>query len=430
MTTVTMPQLGESVTEGTILEWFKQPGDAVKLDDALCEIETEKVTAELPSPFEGTMGEILVPQGETVDVDTPLCEIDVGAATAVAREPDAGATTAVTPEPVAVSASVEREAPAPTSDDGQAPTMVPHRAPGPRKRLYSPVVMQLAQEYGLDLTQIDGSGIGGRVTRKDVQATIAAEALPKTPKPAEPALVTPPEAPPVEAPEGTDYAVVTLSPTRKSIAAAMSRSNREAPQAWTMVEVDVTGLVRLRNEEKERYREDLGLDLTLLPYFTVAVARSLGEHPELNARWDGDELRRYRPLNLGIAVATDHGLIVPVIHDSASLSLVGIARQINDLAERARTRKLRIEDIEGGTFTVNNTGAFGSITSKPIVNYPQVAIVSMERVVRRPVVVEDDAIAVRSMLNVCLSFDHRALDGDEAGAFLASMKQHLEAFGS
>lgn len=417
MATVTMPQLGESVTEGTILEWFKQPGDAVKLDDALCEIETEKVTAELPSEFEGIMGEILVPQGETVEVDTPLCVVET-------------VTPATAPEPAAAAARAEPVAVTRMTDDGQAPVMTPHRAPGPRKRLYSPVVMQLAQEYGVDLTKIDGSGIGGRVTRKDVQASIAAEALPKTPKPAEPALVTPPEALPAEAPDDADYTVVRLSPTRKSIGAAMSRSNREAPQAWTMVEVDATGLVRLRNEEKEHYRERLGLEITLLPYFTLAVARSLSDHPELNARWDGDELRRYRPLNLGIAVATEHGLIVPVIHDAASLSLLGIARHINDLAERARTRKLRIEDIEGGSFTVNNTGAFGSITSKPLVNYPQVAIVSMERVVKRPVVVEGDAIAVRSMLNVCLSFDHRALDGDEAGAFLASMKQQLEAFGA
>lgn len=418
MATVTMPQLGESVTEGTIIEWFKKPGDVVRLDDALCEIETEKVTAELPSEFEGIMGEILVPQGETVEVDTPLCVVEVKASAPASLDP------------VAVTAPAEPVALAPASDDGKHPVAAPHRAPGPRKRLYSPVVTQLAQQYGLDLTKIDGSGIGGRVTRKDVQATIAAEAQPKVSKPAEPALVTPPEAPSPEPPEDADYTVVTLSPTRKSIGAAMSRSNREAPQAWTMVEVDVTGLVRLRNEEKERYREDLGLDITLLPYFTLAVAQSLSEHPGLNARWDGDELRRYRPLNLGIAVATEHGLIVPVIHDAASLSLVGIARQINDLAERARIRKLRIDDIEGGTFTVNNTGAFGSIISKPIVNYPQVAIVSMERVVKRAVVVEGDAIAVRSMLNVCLSFDHRALDGDEAGAFLASMKRELEEFGA
>jgi 2-oxoisovalerate dehydrogenase E2 component (dihydrolipoyl transacylase) len=194
-----------------------------------------------------------------------------------------------------------------------------------------------------------------------------------------------------------------------------------------MVEADVTGLVRRREAEKEGYARREGVDLTLLPYFTAAVCETLREYPVLNARWENDELRAYRAQNVGIAIATESGLVVPVVHNAGDLSVAGLAKQIADLVQRAHARKLRIEDVEGGTFTVNNTGVFGSIASKPIVNYPQVAIVTMERVVKRPVVVEGDGIAVRSMMNICLSFDHRAMDGLEAGNFLASLRLRLEA---
>jgi 2-oxoisovalerate dehydrogenase E2 component (dihydrolipoyl transacylase) len=221
-----------------------------------------------------------------------------------------------------------------------------------------------------------------------------------------------------------------MSATRRTIAENLTRSNLEAPQAWTMVEADVTKLVALRAREKERFQREEGIDLTLLPYFTAAVCETLREFPMLNARWEGGELRRYHSLDIGIAVASESGLVVPVIHGAGDLNVSGLAKRIADAAQRAHSRKLRIEDIEGGTFTVNNTGAFGSITSKPIVNYPQVAIVTMERVVKRPVVMTDDAIAVRSIMNVCLSFDHRAMDGLEAGGFLAALKRRLEAVGS
>jgi 2-oxoisovalerate dehydrogenase E2 component (dihydrolipoyl transacylase) len=218
-----------------------------------------------------------------------------------------------------------------------------------------------------------------------------------------------------------------LTATRRTIAENLKRSNLEAPQAWTMVEADVTNLVHLREREKVLFAREEGIDLTLLPYFAATVCETLREFPILNSGWEGDELRRYRAQNLGIAIATERGLVVPVVHDAGDLSVTGLAKRIADLVQRAHARKLRVEDIEGGTFTVNNTGAFGSIASKPIVNYPQVAIVSMERVVKRPVVVENDAIAVRSIMNVCLSFDHRAMDGVEAGGFLASLKRRLEA---
>ena len=412
MATVTMPQLGESVTEGTVLQWLKKPGDTVALDESLCEIETEKVAAELPSPFEGTMGEILVPEGETVEIDVPLCTI-IEAAPA-------------SPEPAPVAAvetaAVETEAAATAADNSRA-------------GVYSPVVQRLAAKHDIDLAAIAGSGRGGRVTRKDVQALIderereaaAADGIPPAaaPLPLPDGEVVPtPEVATVAASDA--YDVVPLSPTRRKIGENMARSTAEAPQAWMMVEADVSGLVDLRSRERERF---VGVDLTYLPYFASTVAHTLTDFPELNARWHGDELRRYRRVNLGIAIATERGLVVPVVPNARDLSVAGLARRIDDLVARAHAGKLRIEDMETGTFTVNNTGAFGSIASNPIVNHPQIGIVTMERVVRRPVVVEGDAIAIRSMMNVALSFDHRALDGAEAGAFLAALKERLEALG-
>lgn len=412
MATVTMPQLGESVTEGTVLQWLKQPGDTVALDESLCEIETEKVAAELPSPFEGTLGEIFVPEGETIEVDAPLCTI-VEAASA---SPEAAP--AVVAEPVSAEAN------------GQA-AVADHSRAG----VYSPVVQRLAAKHDIDLAAIAGSGRGGRVTRKDVQALIddrereaaAADGIPPAAAPLplpEGEVVPPPEVATVAASDA--YDVVPLSPTRRKIGENMARSTAEAPQAWMMVEADVSGLVDLRARERERFA---GVDLTYLPYFASAVAHTLTDFPELNARWHGDELRRYRRVNLGIAIATERGLVVPVVPNARDLSVAGLARRIDDLVARAHSGKLRIEDMEAGTFTVNNTGAFGSIASNPIVNHPQIGIVTMERVVRRPVVVEGDAIAIRSMMNVALSFDHRALDGAEAGAFLAALKERLEALG-
>ena len=414
MATVTMPQLGESVTEGTVLQWFKQPGDTVALDESICEIETEKVAAELPSPFEGTLGEIFVPEGETIPVDAPLCTIIEVAGSAPEDE--------MAPVAAAAVDGAAAEAPAPTADHSRA-------------AVYSPVVQRLATRHDIDLTAIAGSGRGGRVTRKDVQAIID-----EREREAAAADGIPPAAAPLPLPDGEvvptpevstvvpsdAYDVVPLSATRRKIAENMARSTAEAPQAWMMLEVDVTGLVALRTRERERF---VGVDLTYLPYFASTVAHTLTDFPEMNARWQGDELHRYRRVNLGIAIATERGLVVPVVPNARDLSVAGLARRIDDLVARAHAGKLRIEDMEAGTFTVNNTGAFGSIASNPIVNHPQIGIVTMERVVRRPVVVDDDAIAIRSMMNVALSFDHRALDGAEAGAFLAALKERLEALG-
>ena len=411
MATVTMPQLGESVTEGTVIQWFKKPGDSIALDEPLCEIETEKVAAELPSPFEGTLGEILAPEGETVDVDAPLCTI-IQAGSQPPPPPPPAPVAAGEPAMVAAAASEAAD------DDSRA-------------GVYSPVVQRLAARHDIDLAAIAGSGRGGRVTRKDVQEIIdarereaaAVAGAPPTTVPLSEGEVVPAREAATVAFSG-EFDVVPLSPTRRKIGENMVRSTQEAPQAWMMVEADVTGLVALRTRERERF---VGVDLTYLPYFASTVAHTLTDFPELNARWHGDELRQYRRVNLGIAIATERGLVVPVVPNARDLSVAGLARRIDDLVARAHAGKLRIEDMEVGTFTVNNTGAFGSIASNPIVNHPQIGIVTMERVVRRPVVVDDDAIAIRSTMNVCLSFDHRALDGAEAGAFLAALKERLEA---
>jgi 2-oxoisovalerate dehydrogenase E2 component (dihydrolipoyl transacylase) len=431
MVVVKMPQLGESVTEGTIIQWFKQPGDPVAFDEPLCEIETEKVTAELPSAFEGTMGAILVPQGETVDVDTPLCEIvEAGAAPAGVSVPPGAEDLPVPAAPGGWSGgpmAIREDEPAPAPEPVSAAvpaaraaaSPVSARSPEPRSRFYSPVVMRLATEHNINLESISGSGVGGRVTRKDIEAAIKSGTAPVARPRVEQRRPTPHS-------DGA-YTPVPLTGTRKTIAERLTRSNLEAPQAWTMVEADATALEAARARERARF-EAAGGKLTLLPFFTLAVCQTLAEFPALNARWEDGELRRYAALNIGIAVAAETGLVVPVVHNAGELSGIGLANRINDLAELAHSRSLRIEDIEGGTFTVNNTGSFGSIASKPIVNHPQVAIVTMERVVRRPVVVDGDAIAIRPMFNICLSFDHRAMDGLDAGQFLAALKARVENF--
>ena len=416
MATVTMPQLGESVTEGTVLHWLKQPGDAVALDDSLCEIETEKVTAELPSPFAGTMGPQLVPEGEVALVGQPLCEIaEAGARAGSSRVPVSAGTRPDATVPVAAAEPPAASLTSPT--DTVAATS---RNPEPRARFYSPAVVRLAREHGVALDDVAGTGIGGRVRRKDVEQAIERAS----------------RAPVVAASStehlhdtGPAYRVAELTPTRRTIATNMQRSMRDAPQAWTMIEADVTALVALRDSDRGAFEERHGVRLTLLPYFVRAACQALRRFPILNARWSGDELRIFADLDIGIAVGTEAGLVVPVVHQADRLSVEGLAVAINELAEKARNRRLRIEDIEGGTFTVNNTGAFGSIASKPIVNNPQVGIVTMERAVRRPIAIDDQTVGIRWMMNVCLSFDHRAMDGTDAGGFLAALRELLEAPG-
>ncbi len=403
---IKMPQLGESVTEGTVEKWLKREGEFVKRDEPIVEVVTDKVNAEIPSPFEGTLVKIDAGEGQVVRVGAVIAQIET-AATAAAP---AAAPAAATP----------KAAPAPTAAPAPAPAAAPaQRAPATDEHArLSPAVRKLAAERGIDPTSIQGSGLGGRVTREDVLAASAA--------PAAPARAAAPAPPPAPAKlDGGREELVKLSVMRRSIADHMVRSLATSPHAWTLQEVDVTNLVRYREAEKDGFRARHGTALTYLPFVAQLLGRALKQFPWLNSTWtdDGVVLKRY--LNLGIAVSIPDGLIVPVLKDADQLGFSELVRRINDLIERSRNKQLKPEDVQGGTFTLNNTGATGSVASQPIINQPQAAILTTEAIVKRPVVI-GEGIAVRDMMNMCLSFDHRIIDGMMAGQFLSFMKQGLE----
>lgn len=441
-TKVLMPQLGESVTEGTISRWLVNVGDLVNKYDPLAEVATDKVNAEVPSSVSGRVTEIIVPEGDTVAVGTHILSIEESGegAVPVNETPTATATTTAT----APSTNVATPQPIPQQ-------VVVNAAPAPvgQKQRYSPAVMRLAQEHGLDLSEITGTGAEGRITRKDVQRIIdqggAAAVQPTSPAVAQPVVniastATTPAVPvtpdtsaaispsPAAAPVGHGDQIIPVTPVRKTIASRMVQSKHEAPHAWTMVEVDVTNLVNYRNQVKDEFKRKEGVNLTFLPFFIKAVVEGLKEYPILNSTWAGDKIIVKKEINISIAVSTEDALYVPVIKDADQKSIYGIAKSIEDLAARTRAGKLTLEDMSGGTFTVNNTGSFGSVLSAPIINAPQAAIISVESIVKRPVVI-NDMIAVRSMVNLCLSLDHRVLDGLVCGRFLQSVKQKLEHIG-
>ena len=412
---IKMPQLGESVTEGTVDHWLKHEGDFVKRDEPLVEVVTDKVNAEIPSPFEGKLVKISAGEGETVRVGAVIGQIEVaGAGTAANPVQEAGvAQTEVPPAPA------KQQAPAIPAisaggDEGN----------GERAKL-SPAVRKLAAEHGIDAASLRGSGMGGRVTRDDVLAAVgsgpAATAAPAAPA-ARPAPGPAPKAAPLD---GTREELVKLSVMRKSIAEHMVRSLATSPHAWTLQEIDVTNLVRYREAEKESFKVRHGAALTYLPFVVQVVCDVIKEYPWLNSTWtdDGVVLKRY--INMGIAVSIPDGLIVPVLKDADQRGFTDLVRALNDLIERARTKQLKVEDVQGGTFTLNNTGATGSVASQPIINQPQAAILTTESIVKRPVVI-NDAIAVRQMMNMCLTFDHRIVDGMMAGQFLGAVKRRLE----
>jgi len=433
-----MPQLGESVTEGTITRWLKAEGDEVEIDEPLAEVDTDKVNAELPSPVAGTIEKFLVSEGTTVDVGTEIVlvalagESDSPAADAPPQENTAAdAPTEEFPasgtEAQPVAQDNERERTAARADgDGRAEI---EDAETLRLTRSSPVVRRLADEHGVEITEIPGTGTGGRVTRKDIEGYIEEreEREEYAPPRAREAPVEPePEIERVPLYEGDR--VEELTGIRRAIANRMSVSKREAPHAWTMVEADVSDLAALREREKAAFTEREGIKLTYLPFIVEAVVESLREHPVLNSVWDGDRIILRKRMNVGVAVDLEDALIVPVIPDADELNILGLARKIDDVVRRARARQLGTEDVSGGTFTVNNPGALGSVVSTPIINHPQAAILSAEAVVKRPVVI-DDAIAVRSMMNLEVSFDHRVLDGGAALKFLNAVKRRLEAYG-
>ena len=420
--TITMPQLGETVTEGTVAQWLKKPGDAIEKYEAFVEVSTDKVNAEVPSPVSGVLREIICKEGETVATGAPIAVIDEVGAPALrqAQGDEAPSAPAVTQA-------------APPATNGASRNGNGVGNAGDILRRMSPAVRRLAREHGVDVATLHGSGTNGRVTANDVlaaaregpSAVAAATILLAPPEPAPRAHPAPPRpgTSTYEAPvPGT---VVPLTPSRKLIASRMVESLATAPHAWTMVEVDVTKVSRWRTQEKERFLAEKGYALTLLPFFIHAVVAALRKHPLLNARFGADGIAVQREINVGIAIGLAGNLVVPVIRDADTLSIAGLAIAAGKLIEKARAGKLGADDLAGGTFTVNNTGATGSILSKPIINAGQAAIVTMEAVVKRPVVI-DDAIAIRSMMNVCLSLDHRVLDGTSANAFLADLKRRLE----
>jgi 2-oxoisovalerate dehydrogenase E2 component (dihydrolipoyl transacylase) len=412
---IKMPQLGESVTEGTVDKWLKHEGDFVKRDEPLVEVVTDKVNAEIPSPFEGKLVKIAVTEGETVLVGALLAQIEVA--------PAAGAAAATAPAKPAHEA--EAGATPPVTTAIAAPS---EAGDGERARL-SPAVRKLAAEHGIDAASLRGSGMGGRVTRDDVLAAVA-DGKPERQAAAAPA---PPAAPKTPAPtspppsrtDGAREELVKLSVMRRSIAEHMVRSLATSPHAWTLQEVDVTNLVRYRDAEKETFKARHGVALTYLPFVVQVVCEVIKQYPWLNSTWtnDGVVLKHY--INMGIAVSIPDGLIVPVLKDADQRGFTDLVRALNDLIERARNKQLKPDDVQGGTFTLNNTGATGSVASQPIINQPQAAILTTEAIVKRPVVI-NDAIAVRHMMNMCLTFDHRIIDGMMAGQFLGTIKNRLE----
>ncbi len=406
MIEITMPKLGESVTEGTIENWLVKVGDHVNEYDAVCEVNTAKVTAEVPSVYDGVIREILINEGETVEVGTPIYKIE--------------------PDNAAVKEEVDEETDDSEINDVPSENKESDKASSDNnssKRL-SPVVMRMLSEHGLDANSIEGSGFEGRITKKDVEKFIASDNQQQTVNKTDSA---PKETPHISTQETgvTAGEKIKVKGVRKEIAKRMVQSKTEIPHAWLMMEVDATNLVNLRNKHKAKFKETEGVNLTYFSYFVKIVSEVLKDFPLLNSSWDGDTITVHKDINLSIAVADEDQLFVPVIKNADDRSLKGIAKSINELATKARTKKLTGEDMAGGTFTVNNTGAFGSVQSMGIINQPQVAILQVESILKKPVFI-DDMLAARHMVNLCLSIDHRVLDGLMAGNFLQTVKQRIE----
>jgi 2-oxoglutarate dehydrogenase dihydrolipoamide succinyltransferase (E2 component) len=433
---VEMPKMGISVSEGTILEWRKRSGDWVEADETICDVTTDKVDVEIPSPASGRLAKIVAETGDTVPAGEPIAEIDTGAKPGESH-PDE---------------SSNGSAAEPAGSEGSAPGLVAEAAPpengeADRSRFYSPVVRRIADKHGVDLERVEGTGIGGRVRKKDVLAFIEGGGETAAPKerplhiespykPEEPAKVEPQPA----AAAGDSHAVAAsqelaagwrepMSPIRQAIAKHMLDSRRTAAHVTTVVEVDMSRVATRRAELKEPMKRR-GVSLTYLAFVARATVESLQEFPILNASIEGDEIVYHDDVNLGIAVALEpEGLIVPVIPKAQRLSLEGLAAAIADVATRARSKQLEPDEVHGGTFTITNPGQFGAVIATPIINQPQVAILDLEAIVKRPVVIdgpEGDSIAIRPMAFLPLSFDHRALDGATAAKFLSRIKERLE----
>ena len=478
-TPVNMPQLGETVVEGTIVKWLKAEGDSIERDEPLFEISTDKVDTEVPSPVAGTLQSIKVQEGETVSVGTEIAVIEeagggAGEVSSTEAEPDA----AVPAEPETQEPEAQEPAAAEASGNGQGAAASdsgekrPAAAPagsrttdapagrtsppsaaaasatqtverGPRSHILSPLVRRLAEENSIDLNSVQGTGTGGRITKKDIMAFIesggaaaqpapqeaqpaAAEAMPAA-APAQPQAQPAPQ--PVAASTGGREEVRPISHIRKRIAENMVASLQTTARAWNLVEVNFEGLAQLRNRAKDNFKAREGISLTYMPFLGRAVCDALRAFPDVNARLDLEAgTATYRDsVNLGVAVAYDEGLIVPVVRGADEMNVVGLARAINDVATRARSKKLKPDEVHGGTFTITNPGPFGSIISVPIMNPGETAILAFDAVEKRPVVI-DDAIAIRHMVYLSMSWDHRMIDGATAAQFLGRLKENLETW--
>jgi 2-oxoglutarate dehydrogenase E2 component (dihydrolipoamide succinyltransferase) len=422
-TVITMPALGESVSEGTVTRWLKNVGDLVAVDEALLEVSTDKVDTEIPSPVAGTLLAIDVAVDTTVPVGARLGLIGAANGSVAAPAPVVAAPVTPPPAPVVAAPVIAAPVTPPPAPVASAPTSQPTDA------YVTPLVRKLATELGVNLAQVTGTGIGGRIRREDVEALA---------RPAAPAAAV--AAPIAAAPVTTKSAAVAVSPLRgttvkmsrlrKVIAVRMVESLQVSAQLTTVIEVDVTKIARLRDRSKVSFEEREGVKLTFLPFFAVAVCEALKQHPVLNSSVEGDEITYHGAEHLGVAVDTERGLLVPVIANAGDLNMGGIARKIADLAARTRDNKVTPNELGGGTFTLTNTGSRGALFDTPIINQPQVAILGLGAVVKRPMVVrgEDggETIAIRSMVYLGLSYDHRVVDGADAARFLVTLKERLE----
>jgi pyruvate dehydrogenase E2 component (dihydrolipoamide acetyltransferase) len=432
MTDVVMPQMGESIVEGTLTKWLKKPGERIERDEPLFEISTDKVDTEIPSPVAGTLSEVLVEEGKTVGINTVVARIDEGGGAAAKAKPSAAAPepAPAAPAPPAPAAAV----PAPPAE-APAPEPVEKEPAGP----LSPLVRKMARELNLDLTLVKGTGAGGRITKQDVEGYAAAQshpAAPAAPPPAPVPVAAPsaqpaPAAPPAMAPlppaGQARTRIEPMSTMRIKIAEHMVMSKRTSAHVTTVHRVDMTKVARMREKHKAQFQAAYGFGLTYLPFITRAAVAGLRQYPLINASLDGNNIIYHNEIHVGIAVALENGLIVPVIRGADEKNVLGLQRSIVDLAARARSRQLKPDEVAGGTFSITNFGSFGSLMGTPVINQPQVAIMGVGTVDKTPVVI-DDAIAIRSICHLSLTFDHRLIDGALADQFMTKVKQVLEAW--
>jgi pyruvate dehydrogenase E2 component (dihydrolipoyllysine-residue acetyltransferase) len=428
---VIMPQMGESIFEGTITKWLKKPGDKIERDEPLFEISTDKVDAEIPAPAAGVLKEIKVTEGQTVPIQTVVAVIDAAGAAAPAAAPPAK-TEAAKPAPSAA-APTKAEATKPTGGAAPPPKAAPSPAEPPRaggngdKIRSSPLVRRIARENQIDLAQVSGTGAGGRVSKRDILAAVEGSA-------AAPSAAARPIPPPSATREPGvarekmyfgHYEVQPMSTMRQKIAEHMVLSKRTSPHVYSIEEANVSAVVALRAQSKEKFEKESGTKLTFMPFFIRAAVEALRAFPTVNASVDGTNIVLHKECNIGIAVALDWGLIVPVIKNAEEKNFYGLARSVNDLAERARSKKLKPEEVADSTFSITNPGVFGGLMGLPVINQPNAAILGLGTIEKRPVVV-DDAIGIRSMVYLTLSYDHRVVDGAIAHQFMGHIKHTLE----